>query len=347
MASVTRRVLYFTGPRQIALREEELEAPGPGQVLVHTLVSAISPGTEMLIYRGQMPRGLAVDETIPALAGRLEYPLTYGYAMVGRVVRVGPGVDTGWKGQLVFAFHPHASHFLAPVDTLHPLPPTLSPEEALFLPNVETAVNFLMDGRPLIGERVVIFGQGVVGLLTTALLARYPLDVLIALDPLSLRRAWALRLGAHAALDPTATDAIARVREHLAAREMYAGADLVYEVSGNPAALGQALEVVGFSGRVVIGSWYGEKQARLDLGGRSHRSRARLISSQVSTMAPEFGGLWTKKRRLQVAWRMVEAIRPARLITHRVPAEEAAAAYALIDTRPEETLQVILVWDEL
>jgi alcohol dehydrogenase len=119
------------------------------------------------------------------------------------------------------------------------------------------------------------------------------------------------------------------------------GADLTYELSGNPAALDQAIAATGFSGRVVIGSWYGQKRVDINLGGRFHRSRIRLISSQVSTLA-QVERRWSKARRLQVAWWMLEQVQPARLITHRFPLAQAAQAYAMLDQHPEEAMQVIL-----
>ena len=224
-----------------------------------------------------------------------------------------------------------------------PVPSSVLPEEATFVPNMETAVNFLMDGQPLIGEQVVVFGQGVVGLLTTALLARLPLARLITLDRYPLRRQASLALGAHASLDPVEPQALTRL--HAVLQEGQPGADLTYELSGNPAALDQAIAATGFSGRVVIGSWYGQKRADINLGGRFHRSRIRLLSSQVSTLAPEWTGRWSKARQLQVAWLMLEQVRPARLITHRFPLTQADQAYALLDQHPEEALQVLLTYE--
>src|SRR5262245_60493920 len=206
-----RRALYFTAPYCISVQEESLDLPAADQVMVQTLVSAISPGTELLFYRGQAPTDLPVDETIAALAGTVGFPLKYGYAAVGRVAAVGAQVAPEWQDRLVFSFHPHESHFLASLDELLPVPPPLSPEEAAFLPNMETAVNFLMDGQPLIGEQVVIFGQGVVGLLTTALLMRLPLASLVTLDRYPLRRETSLALGAHTSLDPAEPQELTRL----------------------------------------------------------------------------------------------------------------------------------------
>lgn len=338
---MTRQSLWFDAPRHVTLRKEALPEPAAGEVRVKTHASAISPGTEMLIYRGEFPEGMAADEGIAALGGALAYPLKYGYSSVGQVETLGAGVAPEWLGRWVFAFHPHESHFISPVESLLLIPSGIPPEDALFLPNTETAVNFLLDGAPLIGEQVAVFGQGVVGLLTTALLARLPLGNLITFDRFANRRTASLAMGARASLDPVDADGAARLRALLSAGA-YEGADLVYELSGAPAALDQAIAAAGFSGRIVVGSWYGRKRAPLDLGGRFHRARIRLISSQVSTLTPELHGRWTKARRMDVAWERLRELRPAQLITHRYPFARAAEAYAQVDLRPAETLQVIL-----
>jgi len=326
--------------------DETISAPGPGEVLVRTVVSGISSGTELLIYRGQWPGDLPVDETIPALGGRFAYPVKYGYSAVGKVVELGAGVSPEWYGRLVFAFNPHESCFITAVENVIEVPEALTAEQAAFLPNMETAVSFLMDGRPIIGEAVVVFGQGVVGLLTAALLARLPLGGLFTLDNCDLRREKSLELGAEAALDPTAPDAVARLEERLSAAGTDGSADLVFELSGNPAALDQAISVTGFAGRIVSGSWYGAKRADLDLGGRFHRGRISIISSQVSNLDPRLTGRWTKTRRLGLALRMLARVKPERLITHRLPVSRAAEAYALLDESPHEAIQVMLTYEE-
>jgi 2-desacetyl-2-hydroxyethyl bacteriochlorophyllide A dehydrogenase len=339
-----RQALYFTGPRQVAVHSETLPAPGFGMVLVKTILSAISPGTELLIYRGLAPADLARDETITALAGDFTFPLTYGYAAVGQVVEPGPGVSPAWKDRLVFAFQPHASHFLATPDELLRVPAGLNPEEAVFFPNLETAVTLLLDGQPLTGEQVAIFGQGIVGLLLTALISRWPLSSLVTLDLYPRRRLLSEDLGAHLSLDPSTPEAMACLAAALQANGPCPGADLSYEISGNPAALDQAIAATGFSGRVVIGSWYGIKPSVLNLGGRFHRSRMRLISSQVSSINPELSGRWDKARLYQVTWQMLAQVQPARFITQRFPIAQAAQAYELLDRHPEDVIQVILTY---
>jgi 2-desacetyl-2-hydroxyethyl bacteriochlorophyllide A dehydrogenase len=316
---------------------EPLPQAEPGQVLVQTEVSAISAGTEMLFYRGQAPVDIAVDAALGALGqGLPSYPLRYGYACVGRVVETGRESAHDWLGRRVFAFHPHTSHFWARAGELLPVPEAISSAQAAFLPNMETAVNLVMDGQPALGERVAVVGQGVVGLLTLSILRLFPLHWLAAVDPLPQRRDLARTLGADYAIDP----AVGLATEQLPAD--WQPADLTYELSGNPAAMNTALALTGFGGRVVIGSWYGQKQAPINLGGTFHRSRIRLLASQVSTIDPQWSGRWDKTRRFVWAWRMLERLPVEQLISHHFAVEDAAVAYHLIDSQPQAVVQVLL-----
>lgn len=331
-----RQSLVFEAPHQVSIRQEPLPPLPPDQVCVETLFSAISAGTELLFYRGQIPPNLSIDESIEALKGEFAYPLKYGYALVGQITQIGEAVSPEWQGQTVFAFHPHESHFHAHPHALMRLPPEVTPEDALFLPNMETAVNLVMDGAPRLGERVAVIGQGVVGLLTTALLAYFPLSDLTTFDRLSYRRQLSLQLGAEQSLSPPPLET------NGLAMNLSGQYDLVYEVSGSPAALDLAIALCGFDGRVVVGSWYGTKKAAVDLGGSFHRRRIRLISSQVSTIAPELSGRWNKARRFEVVWKMIQRLKPSRLITHRFDLAQAAEVYRLLaEGQDEGIVQVI------
>lgn len=338
-----RYSLYFAAPQKVEVREESLPPPGDDQVMVRTLFSAISPGTEMLIYHGQAPEDMALDETIPSLQGSFRFPFKYGYSCVGEVVAVGKKVAGEWLGQRVFSFHPHESAFLAEPAELMPIPDGLALEDAVFLPNMETAVNFVLDGKPLLGEEAAVFGQGVIGLLTSALLVQFPLDRLAAFEKFRLRQEAAAQLGVKNIFDAPAPDAVDGLRAALFPGGAKTGFDLVFELSGSPSALDQAIHLTRFHGRVVIGSWYGSSPAQLNLGGSFHRSRIQLISSQVSTIGPDLSGRWDKARRFALAWRQLEVIRPSRWITHRLPFERAPEAYRLLAESPQETIQVILI----
>ncbi|MBN1450629.1 MAG: zinc-binding alcohol dehydrogenase, partial [Anaerolineales bacterium] len=242
------QTLFFAAPGQVEIRQTPLPPLAQGQVLVKTICSAISPGTEMLVYRGQFPKNLA--DAHDTLSSGLQYPTPYGYATVGKVIKISKEMRHRWLGRLVFAFQPHTSHFVATPDELFPLSDGMTPETACFLPSMETAVNLVQDAAPILGERALIFGQGIVGLLTTALLAEFPLASLVTCDYYSLRREASLALGASAALDPNEPDFREQARDLLPS-----GADLSLELSGAPAALDDAITLTGFGGRVVIGSW--------------------------------------------------------------------------------------------
>ncbi|MFC6989399.1 hypothetical protein ACFQJD_13065 [Haloplanus sp. GCM10025708] len=198
--------LYFTGPRQVGVEEVAVPDPARDEVLVETSVSAVSGGTELLVYRGEAPEETDVDATIDALAGEFSYPFQYGYSAVGDVVALGADIDDRWRGRTVFAFNPHESHFTATPEQLFPVPADVSPETASLLPTAETAVTLVMDGRPMVGERVVVFGAGVVGLFTAKLLASFPLERLTVVEPVASRRRLADRMGADETFHPDRMD---------------------------------------------------------------------------------------------------------------------------------------------
>ena len=324
------KTLFFTAPGQVEIRECPLPHVRDDEVLVETVCSAISAGSEMLVYRGQFPQ---LKDAHDVVSSELKYPLAYGYACVGVVRELGGMVTGEWKDRLVFSFQPHTSHFVAKTDSLFPIPKSLSPENACFLPNMETAVNLVQDGAPILGERVLVLGQGVVGLLTAFLLGEFPLENLTVVDGIEKRR-HALRV-----------DGQRSKVKSLAPADLRASTsdsfDLSFELTGSPSALNTAIEHTTFSGRIVIGSWYGQKRDEINLGGSFHRSRIRLVSSQVSTISPELSGRWDKPRRFDVAWKALERIQPEKWITHRFSLEQAGKAYQLLDENPQEAIQVI------
>lgn len=328
--------LFFTSPKQIEIKEIALPALKEDEMLVESICSAISAGTEMLVYRNQFPH---LKDTHDSVSNDLNYPLAYGYACVGKVKEIGSKVNLGWKDRLVFSFQPHTSHFITSPESLIPIPNSLSPENACFFPNMETAVNLIQDGAPILGERVLVLGQGVVGLLTASLLREFPLDSLVVVDNYELRRK-ALIENKKWKLESFSSNELGKDSFAYAQLKF----DLVYELTGSPTALNDAIELTTFSGKIVIGSWYGEKKSEINLGGSFHRSRIKLISSQVSTISPELSGRWDKSRRFDVAWNALERIKPEQWITHRFSLIDASKAYQLLDENPQETIQVIFTY---
>ncbi|WP_343162662.1 zinc-binding alcohol dehydrogenase [Natronolimnobius sp. AArcel1] len=336
---MSARTLYFTAPQTVAVRRHTLPEPSPDEVRVQTLVSAISAGTEGLLYRGDAPSNLPADSELETIDGDFSFPLSYGYATVGEVTAVGENVAESWLERRVFAYVPHQSHFCVAPDELLVVPDNISTREAALVANLETAVTFLLDGAPLLGERVTVLGQGVVGLLTTALLAEMPLETLVTFDAHERRRQRSESLGADESLDPTVTG----IRDGV---EAVAGkrADLTYELSGNPDALDGAIAATGFDGRVIVGSWYGTKPTTLDLGGHFHRDRLEISSSQVSTIDPSLRGRWSRERRHEVVWDWLRQLEIDPLLTHEFSLEEADQAYELLEERPDEAIQVLLTY---
>lgn len=340
---MTARALYFEDPYDVEVRPIDVSEPGPNEVRVEAALSAISSGTELLVYRGDFPRSLATDRKIESLDGSFSFPLQYGYANVGRVTAAGAEVDDALIGRRVFAFHPHASEFVVPVDDIVPITGRYSDESAALLANLEAATNFLLDGAPLIGEHSLVLGQGVVGLLTTRLLSEFPVASLITADLYERRRDVSVAFGADESLDAGEVDASDYARA-ASTDDSIDGFDVTFELSGAPEALSTAVESTGFGGRVLVGSWYGTKSVDLDLGTHFHRNRIRMMSSQVSTIDPSLRGRWTRERRLRIATNWLEAVDADALVTHRIPIERAADAYELLDERPEEAIQVVLTY---
>jgi len=300
-------------------------------VRIETDLSAISAGTELLLYRGQVPAGTILDEALPSLSGTVRYPLAYGYAAVGRVVSQGEGVEGDLLGRRVFAFETHRSSFLARPEALHVVPEDVPPESAALLPTVETAIGLVHDARPLMGERVLVVGQGVVGLVTTSLLSRFPLARLVTVDRWEARRRLSVELGAASSVGP----------DELGESDF----DLTFEVSGSPEALDVAIAATGIEGRVIVGSWYGDKRAPLDFGTHFHRGRLSIRSSQVSRLSPRLSARWTKARRLRVALEAAARLPARKLVSHRFPIERAAEAYRLLDESQNDCLQVLLTYN--
>ena len=328
--------VWFPRAREVELRSETVGAPGTGEIRVRSIASGLSHGTEMLVFRGEVPSDLALD--LPTLAGSYGFPIKFGYASVGKIVAVGAGVSGMAPGDRVFVHHPHQEEYVVSAGAAVRLPERLPPEIGVFLANCETALNAVLDAHPRFGEEVVVLGQGVVGLLITQLLQQAGASV-TAVEPIALRRELALRCGADEAVAPD--DALARI----AARTNGRGADVAIEASGNARALQLAIDGAAFQSSVIVCSWYGTKPVSLDLGSRFHRQRLRLVSSQVSHVDPALAPRWDRARRRATATSLLGELLLGPLITHRIPFARAAEAYELVDRRPEETVQVILTYD--
>ena len=260
------RALWTIAPGIAELRLETLSARAPDQVLARMLASGISRGTERLVLAGKVPENQWGVMRCPLQAGDFPFPVKYGYSAVAHVAE-GPAE---LQGKRVFCLHPHQDIFLAPAAMCVPVPDAVPDHRAVLGANMETALNILWDARPLPGERALVIGAGVVGLLVAYLLARIPAMAVTIIDPDTSRRAIAEALGITFAAPEAAP----------------AEQELIIHASANPAGLRQALQCAAFEARIIEASWFGAQEVALPLGEAFHSRRLRLISSQVGAVAP-------------------------------------------------------------
>jgi 2-desacetyl-2-hydroxyethyl bacteriochlorophyllide A dehydrogenase len=333
------RALWFTAPRTAELREETVPPPGPGEVRIETKASAVSAGTEMLVYRGEVPRDLPLD--LPTLGGSYAFPIKYGYAAAGRVLDTGPDVEHLVTGDPVFVHHPHQEVFVVPARLPVRLPDDLDLSLGVFCANLETALGVVHDTPLRLGETALVLGGGVVGLLVARLLKLGGAGAVLVVDPLEKRRGLALAAGADDAFGPEALDG--RVMEATLGR----GADVAVETSGSGSALQAAIDAVATEGTVVVASWYGTKPVTLYLGERFHRGRVKLRSSQVGRLNPELGLRWDTTRRMETVLALLDRLGPGDLVSHRLPFHRAPEAYRLLDERMREAVQVVFTYERI
>ena len=327
--------VWFPAAGATEIRTEPPRPVGSTDVRVRALVSGLSAGSELLVYRGLAPSDLPPD--LPTVEGDFRLPIKFGYANVGAVVEVGAAVAGLEVDDLVFAHHPHQTEYVVGATFPIRLPKGLPVERGVFAANLETAATVVMDANPRLEEAVLVVGQGIVGLLVTMLLKRAGARPIIAVDFHELRRDAAVRAGADHALGP-GDGLVRQVMELTGGR----GVDVAVEASGSPAALQSCVDTAAFGGTVVVASWYGRREVRLTLGGAFHRRRLRLVSSQVSTLDPTLSPRWSRDRRTDLVRTLLTELPLEDLISHRFPFRAAASAYELLEGKPGECLQVVL-----
>ena len=300
------RALWIEGPRQAALRSACVGEPGAGEARIAMLWSGISRGTERLVFEGRVPAGQAKSMRAPFQEGEFPFPVKYGYCAVGRV-EAGP---TEWLGRTVFCLHPHQSRFIAPLDMLRPVPQNVPPRRATLAANMETALNALWDSGAGPGDKIVVIGAGVVGLLVAALCARLPGADVTVVDIDASREKIAASFGATFV---AAADFAALGEDD---------ADVVFHASASAQGLALALGCAGLEANIVEMSWYGDAAVAAPLGGAFHARRPRLISSQVGQVSPSRRPRWNFARRLDKALELLADARYDALITEEVAFED-------------------------
>ena len=293
---------WIEEPGRGAIRRRHLPDPGPGEARIRTLFSGISRGSESLVFKGRVPESQHLAMRAPFQEGEFPAPVKYGYMAVGQV-EIGPDE---WPGRIVFCLYPHQDRFVVPTSALRPLPEGLPAERAVLAANMETAVNGLWDAMPGPGDRVVVIGGGVVGLLQAWLCRQIPGTDVTLVDSNPRRAAVAATLGLPFSLPEQAPGE----------------ADLVIHASGQPAGLRQALALAGLEAMVLEMSWYGEQSVAAPLGEAFHARRLTIRSSQVGRLPASRLARWDHERRMQLALRLLRDPVLDVLITGESPFEE-------------------------
>jgi threonine dehydrogenase-like Zn-dependent dehydrogenase len=275
------RALWFEAAGRAALRAEPLPAPGPGQALVATRFTALSRGTERLVFEGRVAPAQAERMRAPFQAGEFSFPVKYGYCAVGDIID-GPAEALGRR---VFCLHPHQDFFIAPLDALRLIPDAVPTRRAILAANLETALNALWDSGAGPGDRAVVIGAGMIGLLVTALAAGLPGAEVFVCDREAGRQRLVENFGAR----------------FVTADQAPRDADLVFHASASSEGLALALDCAGLEAKVVELSWYGAGAVAAPLGGGFHHNRLSLISSQVGQVAASRRPRWSHARRLDKA----------------------------------------------
>ncbi|MHC4445159.1 MAG: zinc-dependent alcohol dehydrogenase [Planctomycetota bacterium] len=350
----TYQTLLFAGPRKIEFEEMSSAELKADEVRIETMYSGISRGTEMTIYRGKSPfyeKSFDADVMLFLKSDQpsWSYPMEFGYENIGRIVEAGSEVKGFKVGDVVFTPSQHTEYLVISATQTGPffgdlvpiltLPPGLDPELGIFGALSGVAYNAMLDGKPLLGESVAIFGAGVIGLLTVQLCRLAGMSQIFIVDPIASRRELAKKFGATHAFDPGKDDDIG-----LAIRELTEGrgADLAIEVSGVYAGLHEAMRSVGYNGRVVVSSYLPGPAEKMSLGEEFHHNRIQLISSQSFGVHPDVSDRWGPARRTLAVMATLGKLDLAPMITHRFKFADAGKAFELVDKNPEEVLQVIL-----
>lgn len=277
---------WVVAPGRGEIRRESPAQPSASDVVVRTLYSGISRGTESLVFHGRVPPSEYQRMRAPFQQGEFPAPVKYGYANVGRVEQ-GP---RSLLGRTVFSLYPHQTRFVVPAESVHVVPEGIPARRAVLAANMETALNGVWDARIVPGQRVAVVGAGTVGCLVARLAGQIPQCEVTLVDTNPARGAVARALRVGFAEPEAATG----------------DADVVVHASGTGAGLGTALALAGTEATVVDLSWYGDQPVALALGGAFHSRRLTIKSSQVGQVAVDLRARWTTGRRLDTALRLLE-----------------------------------------
>ncbi|MEP3046788.1 MAG: zinc-binding alcohol dehydrogenase [Roseibium sp.] len=322
----TGRALWYTREQSCCVEDVVVPYPASDEVLVRTLYSSISRGTEGLVFRGDVPETEWQRMRAPFQDGCFPFPVKYGYASVGEVLEGVPDL----VGRLVFSLYPHQSIYTVPSQSCVPVPNSVTAERAALSANMETALNALWDGKPSPGDQISVVGGGVVGLLTAYLCQKLPGSTVTLIDTNQERAQIAADFGLSFSLPEDAP------------RDQ----DLVFHTSASSAGLATALTCAGDGASIIEMSWYGVEDVQVPLGADFHSRRLKLISSQVGTIPVERQARWNYRRRLETAMTLLQDPILDKLITHQFPLESASERLPEILNKRSDVLAALIVYDQ-
>ena len=298
----------------------ELSPRQADQVLVRAIYSGISRGTESLVFKGEVPESQYQAMRAPFQEGTFPGPVKYGYASVGEVQENEGGNDL--EGRTVFCLYPHQDVYHVPVSEVTLVPEAVPAGRAVLAASMETAVTIVWDARPTAGDRIVVIGAGVVGLLVAWLCRQVPGTTVTIVDVNAERLSVAEALQVAFCIQPTEG----------------VEADLVIHASGDPDGLRSGLVVAGMESTIIEASWYGSRSVSLPLGEDFHSRRLTLKSSQVGRVPPDRASRWSRARRMKLALELLRAPELDVLITGESDFAELPIVLARLSAEPSAAL---------
>jgi hypothetical protein len=313
------RAFWIAEPGRGEIRPEPLAPASADTVLVRAEFSAISRGTEALVFNGRVPASERLRMRAPFQGGEFPAPVKYGYASVGVVEAGGAPPLTGRR---VFVLHPHQTRYVVPVTAIHPLPDDVPAARAVLAANLETAINGVWDAGLQAGDRVAIVGAGTVGCMVAWLAGRTPGCQVQLADTNPRRAKTAAALGV----------------AFVAPGDLAGDADVVFHTSGSPSGLPTAIAAAAFESTVVEMSWYGDQLVPLPLGESFHARRLTVKSSQVGYVPPARRARWDTRRRMALALSLLGDPALDVLITGESAFDELPLVMARLASVPGDTL---------
>ena len=301
LASAVSQSLWNVAPERVEIRSETLGSLPKNSVQVRTLFSALSRGTESLVFKGLIPESEYIRMGAPFMGGKLPFPVKYGYSNVGRV-ELGP---PELIGRLVFSLMPHQSIFQTDAANILLIPEEIPAQRAVLAANMETALNAVWDAAPGPGDRIVIIGAGVLGCLIAYLCGHLPGAEVTLVDINPEREDIATKLGVRFS------------SPELAPKDC----DLVIHCSASAAGLSTAIASAGEEATILELSWYGSNKIDVSLGGAFHSRQLKLQSSQVGHVSLSRRPRWSHRRRLGAALGMLSDSRLDSLLTKPISFE--------------------------